>query len=271
MSKKKAAKAKEDFIMVYNSYMKLRSKNVGADEIILLGLIGNLSQTMDCIATNEYLATMMNVTDRTIRRYIANLQADNLITVEQKDKAKSHRTLLINHDIIKEKCQYGGQGCPCEEPKTEFNSEGVDKVVHVGGQGCPSRVDSSGFENADNASNNNPFQNLIEKKIEKRIEKNIQPASQSVAPADAVAKPSATADVEGASHRKEKPTTNSQEAVLTIMYKLVEKRIISVDGKLMPYTKEYDDELMVCVKDMTEGVKVNSVYDVINHLNTYLN
>jgi len=282
MSKKKSEEASENFIKIPNSYPMLRSKNVGADEIMLLGLIGNLSMEMDCIAKNEYLAIRMNVSERTIRRYLANLQKDNLIKIEQNNKAKSHRTIFKNHDAINEKCQYGGQGCPCEETEIKSDGEGVDKVVHIGGQGCPSgwtdvsmRVDSSGFENAENTNNSLDNSNLIEKIIDKKIEKRkekIHTASQYTTSADADGETAPQS--EGAPHLKEKYVPSLNNKVLPIM-RTLNMRFDLISGwlsddrwseKLLSITIEKYEEAI------KEGYKILKDDDLVNYIKEkYLN
>jgi hypothetical protein len=177
----KEEKSTEQFIKLPFKYMTLRTKEIGTNELVLLSLIGNLSQKFPCTATNSKLAEYMNKSDRTIRRYLEKLIHAGLLLSEPNPIVKSNRTLLINHskiDAMLQKCEQvcstttdkldkfdhvGGQNSPTE----------MDSFDHVTGQLSPTKVDSFDFENPFNPNEINDFQSLIDNSIENIIDKKI--------------------------------------------------------------------------------------------------
>lgn len=166
MSNKGESKQDKQFVKILYKHFPLR-KIISIDELAFLGLVRNLSSTRECFATNSYLAEILNVSERTIGRYIKNLVDLGLLIYEKNSKTKSNRILKVNETKIVEILEVR-QDCPSSN--SEKIDDKVDKSVYDDGQGCPIYIDSCCIENKENDCNLNENRNLIDNIIDNKID-----------------------------------------------------------------------------------------------------
>lgn len=166
-SSSKTKEKKYQFIAIPYEHMALK-KIISVEELAFLGLVRNLSTTIQCVAMNSYLAEIMHVSERTIGRYIKNLVDLDLLIYEKNSKTKSNRILKVNETKIVELLK-GGQDCPPTNKNEKIDDE-VDKNVYKDGQGSLISLDKSCFENDENDCNLNNNRNLIDNIINKEID-----------------------------------------------------------------------------------------------------
>lgn len=130
-NKSKSKQDKPQFVMILYKHFSLR-KVISVDELAFLGLVRNLSCTMECVANNSYLAEIMQVSERTIGRYIKNLVDLGLLIYEKKPKIKSNRILKVNEIKICEMLKVGQSCLPSNNNEKVDNK--VDNNVYEDGQ-----------------------------------------------------------------------------------------------------------------------------------------
>ena len=85
------------FVKIENELFKLTDKphSLNYGEICLLAFISNYSKGNRFFMTNKLIATSLNTSERTIKRWIANLRDKKLILIHYEEVAGKEKRIIV--------------------------------------------------------------------------------------------------------------------------------------------------------------------------------